>query len=399
MRKITTIITIILLICIIAAAALTLRSGNFGIVTEPAPEPPLSVETQAPAATSVTTPEPTPEPTPESTPEPTPEPEPEYFTLSFVGDCTLASSQHHKGSAYAFEVITGEDYAYPFAETVQYFRDDYLSFANLESTFTTATQSNGGTFVFKSDPVYANVLAEGGIEFVTLANNHADDFLAQGREDTRAALDAVGVEYAGDDEWYICQRGDGVKVGVYCALYPELAGPAKTVAGVTALKEAGAEVIVCALHWGIEGSYQVLAAQEAVAYAAIDAGADIIWGSHPHVLHRTEEYNGGFILYSLGNWSFGGNTAPRDRDTAIAQITIKRDTDGSVSMDQVELIPCKLSGTDAYNDYQPRPYAPETAEYDRAMSKLDGSFAGPDLTIDYSAFHKNTSGGEDAPAG
>jgi len=158
-------------------------------------------------------------------------------------------------------------------------------------------------------------------------------------------------------------------------------------AGVEALKEAGAELIICAMHWGIEGSYQVLAAQEAVAYAAIDAGADIIWGSHPHVLHRVEAYRGGYILYSMGNWSFGGNTAPRDRDTAIAQITVKREADGTVSLETPVLIPCKLSGHDAYNDYQPQPLDPESAEYARAMSKLDGSFTGPDLSIDYSAFH------------
>lgn len=379
MRKRIYLILIPLLILLLAAAALLWRSGKF-VVSEPEPTP-APVETPAP------TPQPTPEPTPQPTPEPTPEPQPEYFTLSFVGDCTLASSQHHKGSAYAFEVITGEDYAYPFAKTAQYFTDDYLSFANLEGTFTTAAQSNGGTFVFKSDPAYAQVLSAGGIDFVTLANNHANDFLETGKQDTRAALDAVGVEYAGNDEWHIIEREGGPSVGVYCALYPELYGPDKVVAGVRALKEAGAEIIVCALHWGIEGSYQVRLGQENVAYAAIDAGADIIYGSHPHVLHRTEEYNGGYIFYSLGNWSFGGNTAPRDRDTAIIQATVKRDVDGTLSLDGFDWIPCKLSGHDAYNDYQPCPLEEGTAEYDRAVSKLDGSWTGADLSIDYSAFH------------
>ena len=381
MRKLTNILTIIILVLIIAAAVFFLRSGNDAI-PEPTPVPSVEV---IPEPTPEPTPDPTPEPTP--VPTPTPTPEPEFFKLSFVGDCTLASSQHHKGSAYAFEVITGEDYAYPFAEMLRYFADDYASFANLEGTFTTANENNGGTFVFKSDPVYANVLTEGSIEFVTLANNHADDFLEQGRQDTRAALDAVGVSYAGNFETYMYQRDDGLKIGVYCELYPELQGPAKAVEGVTALKEAGAELIICAMHWGIEGSYQVLASQVEVAHAAIDAGADIIWGSHPHVLHRVEEYQGKYILYSMGNWSFGGNTAPRDRDTAIAQITVKREHDGSISLSAPELIPCKLSGHDAYNDYQPQPYPEDAAEYARTMSKLDGSWTGADLSIDYSAFH------------
>ncbi len=315
------------------------------------------------------------------------EPTPEFFTLSFIGDCTLASSQHHKGASYAFETIMGGDYAYPFAETAQYFADDYLSFANLECCFTEATATNGGTFVFRAAPESAQILTEGGIDFVTLANNHANDFLERGRADTRAALDAVGVRYAGDGEWVILHSGDGPKVGVYCALYPELESPDKAVAGITALREAGAELIVAAFHWGIEGSYQVRPAQETLAHAVIDAGADIVYGSHPHVLHRTEEYGGGYIFYSLGNWSFGGNTAPRDRDTAIIRATVKRDVDGALSLAGFDCIPCALSGHDAYNDYQPRPLEAGTAAWERALGKLDGTWRGADLSIDYSAFH------------
>lgn len=301
-----------------------------------------------------------------------------------VGDCTLASSQHHKGTSLAFETVVGTDYVYPFAATLDYFENDYLSIANLEGAFTTAEASNGGTFVFKSDPEYANVLVQGSIELVVLGNNHAGDFLEQERRDTMAALDAVGVSYADEDGWYIYQRDDGIKVGVYSKLYPT---SAQVTAGISALKQAGAELIIAALHWGLEGTYRATGDQENVGHAAIDAGAHIVYGCHPHVLQRTEEYGGGYIFYSLGNWSFGGNTAPRDRDTAIAQVTVVRDIDGSIYLDGYTLIPCKLSGTDAYNDYQPVPYEEGSEEYLRAMSKLDGSFTGPDLTIDYSAFH------------
>ena len=70
------------------------------------------------------------------------------------------------------------------------------------------------------------------------------------------------------------------------------------------------------MHWGLEGSYRVTESQKQLGRAAIDAGADIVYGSHPHVLQQIDEYNGGYIVNSLGNWSFGGNTAPRDRDAA-----------------------------------------------------------------------------------
>ena len=376
MKKLVTAITLVILV-LAAAAAIALLPRT---AAEPEPTP-------TPTAAPTPTPTPTPEPTPEPTPTPTPEPEPEYFTLSFVGDCTLASSQHHKGLSVAFENVVGDDYAYPFAATAQYFADDYLSAANLESVFTTAEQSSGATFVFKSDPALAQILPAGGIEFVTLANNHANDYLEQGKADTRAALDAVGVAYAGDGESYLYQSGDGPTVGIYCALYPELGSTETVTTAIAALREAGADIVVFAPHWGLEGSYQVTAGQETLGRAAIDAGADIVYGCHPHVLQRAESYNGGWILYSLGNWSFGGNTAPRDRDTAIAQATFRRDPDGSITLDSTALIPCKLSGADAYNDYQPQPLEEGSEAYDRAMSKLDGTFAGPDLSIDYSAFH------------
>ena len=259
-----------------------------------------------------------------------------------------------------------------------------MSIANLEGTFTASSASSGATFVFKSDPAYANILREGSIELVTLGNNHGSDFGAQGVSDTKDALDAVGVAWAAEDDIRLYQSGDGPVVGVYSKLYPTAAD---VTAGMARLKEAGAEVLIAGLHWGIEGSYRVTADQEAVGHAAIDAGALIVYGCHPHVLQRVEEYHGGCILYSLGNWSFGGNTAPRDRDTAIIRVSVLRDTDGALSVSGTEWIPCCLSGTAGVNDYQPEPYPEGSEDYARTLSKLDGSFSGPDLTIDYSAFH------------
>ena len=353
---------------------------------EPAPTPEASAE-PSPAETPVPTPAPTPTPTPEPTPEP--EPQAEEFVISFIGDCTLASSQHHKGSSRAFEKIVGEDYAFPFAETAEYFENDYLSIANMEGTFTTSNSSSGGTFTFKSDAAYAQVFSEGGIELVVLGNNHSMDYGEKGAQDTKDALDEAGVCYADEDGTFVYQRDGGLAVGVYSKLYPTEADVRR---GVKALQDAGAEIIIAALHWGIEGSYRVTADQRSVGRAAIDAGADIVYGCHPHVLQKVEEYGGGIILNSLGNWSFGGNTSPRDRDTAIIQITAVRDVDGSVSLGDMELIPCELSSEPLLNNYQPHPYDPDSAEYARAMSKLDGTFTGPDLVVDYSAFHNNGEG-------
>ena len=134
-----------------------------------------------------------------------------------------------------------------------------------------------------------------------------------------------------------------------------------------------------------------------LAHACIDAGADMIYGSHPHCLQPIEEYNGGLILYSMGQLSFGGNTAPSDPDSAIVQVTMKRDVDGTVSHEGYTIIPCCVSSRPVledywgggYNDYRPTPYVEGTEAYDRAMSKITGTYDGPDGKADYTGWHNS----------
>lgn len=305
-----------------------------------------------------------------------------------VGDCTLTSSQYNDH----FESVLDGDMSWPFSGTIQYFEDDYLTIANLECSFSDTPLSGTGTFQFCGAAENVQILLDGSVEFVTLANNHTMDFGQTGLENTQKVLDNAGVAYAPPDGSYVYQTGDGISIGLYAARW--CAGEQEIRAGVSALAaREDVDIVICLMHWGIEGSYQVTSGQEQLGRAAIDAGADIVYGSHPHVLQRIDEYNGGWIVNSLGNWSFGGNTAPRDRDTAIVQFTVKRDLDGTVSVEGYEAIPCCLSSTEGINDYRPVPYEKGSAEYQRAMSKLDGSFDGPDLTIDYSEFHKDEESG------
>lgn len=389
--------TLILIFIIALAALCGLLFLRVTAETEPAPTPPPTAE-----PTPSPTPTPTPSPTPAPTPTPTPEPQPEYFTVSMVGDCTLTSSQYNNH----FETTLNGDMSWPFSGTIQYFKDDYLTIANLECSFSDTPLYGTGTFQFCGAAENAQILTDGSVEFVTLGNNHTMDFGQTGLENTEKALDAAGVAYAPPDGSYVYQNGDGITIGLYAARW--CAGEAEVRAGVSALAaREDVDIVICLMHWGIEGSYRVISGQEQLGRAAIDAGADIVYGSHPHVLQRIDEYNGGYVIYSLGNWSFGGNTAPRDRDTAVVQFTIKRDVDGTVSVEGYEAIPCCLSSTEGVNDYRPVPYEEGSAEYQRAMSKLDGSFDGPDLTIDYSEFHKDeesgtagteSSGASEAPA-
>lgn len=319
-------------------------------------------------------------PTVTATPTPTPEPTPEYFKLSFVGDCTLASTTANKPLGISYEKTVGDNYAYPFEKTVQYFSDDDFTFANLECALTTSTSSDTKNFCFRADPSYTQILTSGSVEFVTLGNNHVLDYGDQGYADTKAALDAAVIGYAGRDEGKIYETASGLKIGVYAVSF---GNTQQIKQGVAALKAAGAEFIVAAIHWGDEGSYDVNDLQKEQGHAAIDAGADLVYGSHPHTLQPCEEYNGKYIYYSMGNWSFGGNTAPRDPDTIILKLTVKRDIDGTISIDNREVIPCACTGVVGGNNYPPVPYEAGSEQYTRTLSKIDGTFDGPNLTIGY----------------
>jgi poly-gamma-glutamate synthesis protein (capsule biosynthesis protein) len=355
------------LVCIWTATA------SFIEVPEETPAP-----TPSPEEISVPGP-PSAAPTP--TPIPTPEPTPIVYTITMVGDCTLSSSQYYKNTSYGFETVVGDDYAYPFAKTLDYFIDDDFTFANLESPLTESSSvDRSKAFYFKADPAYVDVLTEGSVEFVTIGNNHALDFGEQGYEDTKATLERAGIGCVGRDEWSLHTTDSGLTIGVYALSF----GTADQIkAGIRAVREAGAEFVIAALHWGTEGFYDVNATQRAQGHAAIDAGADFVYGSHPHTLQPVEEYKGRYIYYSMGNWTFGGNTNPRDKDTVIVRPTLVRSVDGELSIAGIENIPCASSGEENRNNYQPVPYEPGSEGYARTISKLDGSFDGANLTVGY----------------
>lgn len=321
-----------------------------------------------------------------ASPEPSAPPEPEYFTLSCIGDLTLASHQYTND----FKNRMGDDYAYPFSNVSKYFTEDELTIGNLECTFSDNNLWSGRTFYFKSPSSWANILTEGGVDFVTTANNHNDDFGDQGMTDTYASLEAVKVPYGIEDQAQIVESENGIKFGIYCAFdgtdrfYPSTD---KSVAAIKKLQADGADYIICMFHWGIELHYTPEPYMTELAHACIDAGADLIYGTHTHCLEPIEKYNDGIILYSMANFSFGGNTDPTDWDTAIVQIVLKRAPDGSIENSDIVMIPCCCSQGKDSNDYRPTPYEEGTEEYDRIISKLTGTYTGGNLEANYAEWY------------
>ena len=338
------------------------------------------LETTA-AETTVPTTEaaPTTEPTTEPTTVPTEPPE-EHFLLTFTGDCTFGANPNNYYAGVGFIKTVGEDYGYPFRNVIEWFENDECSFINLEGPLTDEGYPVQKTHTFRGPTAYIQILTDNSVEAVTIANNHSLDYGQVGYDSTLATLQQAGIPYVERDNSCIFTTENGLKIGMYGAVYYVLDTDVIT-AGIESLAEQGCDLVIFAPHWGVEGTYRPTEVQVELAHAAIDAGADIVWGSHPHVLQPIETYNGGIIYYSLGNFSFGGNGYPWDLDTALLQQEVIRTADGTVTLGELTIVPASVSSIPDRNNYQPTPCELGTEMYDRVMQKLDGSFTGPNLPI------------------
>lgn len=295
-----------------------------------------------------------------------------HLLLSFVGDCTLGCRDAHSYIDYGFTKVVGEDYGYPFRNVIGYFESDDVTMINLEGALTDVGNPQNKTHTFRGPSSYVNILTDNSVEFASLANNHSMDYNQVGYEATVATLEGTGISYVERDKSVIITTDNGMTIGVYGAVY-YLLDKNVIVSAISELSEQ-VDLVIFAPHWGVEKSYAPNQEQIDLAHAVIDAGADIVWGSHPHVLQPIEEYNGGIIYYSLGNFSFGGNIYPEDYDSVLIQQEILLSADGTVTLGETVTVPVCISSRTDRNDYQPVPYAEGTEEYDRVMAKLAGTW-------------------------
>ena len=345
----------------------------------PATDAPTEVPTEMPS--EAPTEAPTELPTEPPTEAPTEPPKVSYL-FSFAGDCTLGSNRDKWSASYSFIQTIGEDYDYPFSNVREYFENDDYTLVNLEVVLADEGNAKGKLFTFRGPTAYSAILTGSSVEGVTLANNHSMDFGQTGYDTTKEVLDAAEVDYVEAYTSTLITLEDGLVLGLY-AIDGSVAGIEKdrAVEGVRQLKADGAELIIVAAHWGNEGKYRPNATQQDVGKALIDAGANIIWGHHPHVLQPIEEYNGGIIYYSLGNFAFGGNSSPKDLNTALLQQEVIREADGTIRLGELTIVPCGVNSEGSTNNFQPTPYEPGSANYEKVLSKLDGSYKGGNLPI------------------
>ena len=326
---------------------------------------------------------------------------PVSLTLSVVGDCTLGTDEtfDYDTSLNAYYENYGVDY---FLQNVRsIFSADDLTIANFEGTLTDSDEREDKTFAFKAPASYASILSGSSVEAVNTANNHSHDYGDQSFDDTLAALDDAGIVQFGYDETAVIDI-KGIKVGMVgiYELYDHLGREQQLKDNIAKVKADGAQLIVVIFHWGNETETVPDSNQTTLGRMAIDLGADLVCGHHPHVLQGIETYKGKNIVYSLGNFCFGGNSSPSDMDTMIYQQTFTIDADGVKNDNVTNIIPCSISSAayDGYNNYQPTPA--EGDEATRILEKINersswiSTAEGTTFTAEYNNRNTSTSSSE-----
>lgn len=281
-------------------------------------------------------------------------------TLMFGGDVTLADS---------FAELMGKDYGKAFAKLDEYRQAD-LAMVNLENPLTNAANPMPDKqFNFKSDPESVKVLQAGGVDLVTIANNHSMDFQAEGLQETMTTLDQAGIQHIGAGENVTqARRPDIIDVKgqriAYLAYYGDEYGAEANRPGVNSILEQRiaedikairdqVDWVVVNYHWGQESADYPADWQTQLGRFTIDHGADLVVGHHPHVLQGAEIYRGRPIVYSLGNFIFGGNSRT-DYDTAALKVALKD------QQMKVEFLPIEVKG-----------YQPQVVSGDKGQQILD----------------------------
>lgn len=311
-------------------------------------------------------------------------PSPEYVpqstvTVSVTGDNTLANGYNFGYSGSFNNYYDSNDASYFYQYVSGILNQGDLSIGNLEGVLTTATSRVGKTaqgnqaFWFKGRPEYAQTLVKTApYDAVGIANNHSKDYLDTGFNDTVDSLTAAGVGYFGYGHMYTTTR-KGIKIAVlgYNVIgeieqFIDPKDDTKLVVGrqqeviaavktdIADAKSQGNQLVIVYYHWGTENNTDVDEYQTAIGHATVDAGANLVLGAHPHVIEPTEIYRGTPIVYSLGNFVFGGNYRPYYYNSEISQTTFNY-VNGELWSTSTKSIPCLISSSSSRNNFQPVP--------------------------------------------
>lgn len=301
--------------------------------------------------------------------------------ITAAGDVTLGGNMRKNPSSNMYtKIVEAQEgnLAYFFANVYEYFAQDDMTLVNFEGTLTTATDHKDNTFCFRAPPEHVQVLTLSSIEAVAFENNHVMDFKQKGYDDTIAAFEQNGIVYSTEAHMGVFEtKGVSIAMLAYQLFdnqYPRITE--KMPQDIAAARAAGHDIVIVSYHWGVEEDFKPHDRQVALGRATIDAGADLVLGHHSHRINPIEEYNGKYIVYSLANSSFSGNTKPNNMDTFLFQqkFLVK---DGEVSNGGFRIIPCSISSNSGLsgavsdqNDMAVTPFEPGGKGAERVINRM-----------------------------
>lgn len=305
--------------------------------------------------------------------------EDKQVVMTFVGDCTLGGEDRVRKLETSFDSYAARNgYTYFFEKVQSVIGQDDLTVANLESVLLNAsTNVQKKTYNFRGPKDFVNILLQSSVEVVNVANNHIEDFGANGAKVTSQTLDAAGQRWFGTDgtlrKTCICTC-QGISFG-FIGVCPGYYWKHKQIIEkqMEYLREKS-DVIIAVMHGGTEYAPRRDLRQEKMAQAYIKMGADLVIGHHPHVLQGIDVIDGRTICYSLGNFVFGGNAMIRAPYTALFQFTFSFDGENRYLGHQLNIIPALPSGERDFNNYQPVLATGEDAEAVMKQIQTDTPF-------------------------
>ena len=281
------------------------------------------------------------------------------ITLSFIGDCLCATDENTHYENCFNDIADIKPASYFFKKVNSYFLQDDFTIADCENVFSDSDNlqiSDKGQYQdpdieaywFKSKAKNAEILKAGGIDCVSISNNHINDYGTTGHEDTKTALNSFKIKW-GEEGKIVYYKKNNFKIGVICTtMYGSYAVDSIKASIAKASKKSDYQIVY--FHGGTEAVHEPEEWKIEACHMLADAGADLIMGDHPHVLQPMELYNDVTIIYSLGNFIFGGNRHPENR-TIIYQHTLTLE-DNVLKNESGKIIPCYVYTGDT-NNWQP----------------------------------------------
>nr|WP_295971504.1 CapA family protein [uncultured Bacillus sp.] len=282
------------------------------------------------------------------------------ITLTFVGDSsfgTYPETPDHLKFDHVFTNNNGDD-QYVFKNSLPWFNSDDYTIMNAESAFTYEEKAVNKMWRIKSRPEHVAFLPASGIEAANLANNHVMDYFEAGYRDTLKAFSDHHISVFNDGMPLVTLIGgiETIFLGYDCRMSQYSSSYLDRIKQEVQLHKRPDNLVIVNMHWGVEYRETPVDYQKQFGHAILDAGADILIGSHPHRLESVEKYNGKYIIYSMGDYAFGADPTLLSRQTAMFRVKFAKE-EQMVVMKGLTIVPVleNSDGSTTENNYQPLP--------------------------------------------